>query len=240
MSASVLCAAHLRVEIGRRTILADLSLQAAPGEFISIIGPNGAGKSTLLRALRGTLPSKGRIEVCGKKLRVLSDKETVRYILTCRKMCRSISALRRLDRLGRSLSVSEVVAERTRRGCCDRSSLHGVYQRREACATVCGERQRVLLAKAFAQETPLLFLDEPTANLDLTYQEEIFRHCRGLCRAKAGAKLIVMVVHDIRLAAKFCLRLLLLADGKILADGAPHAVVTEQHLSMRATRRALH
>lgn len=59
MSASVLCAAHLRVEIGRRTILADLSLQAAPGEFISIIGPNGAGKSTLLRALRGTLPSKG-------------------------------------------------------------------------------------------------------------------------------------------------------------------------------------
>lgn len=80
MSASVLCAAHLRVEIGRRTILADLSLQAAPGEFIGIIGPNGAGKSTLLRALRGTLPSKGRIEVCGKNLRTLSDKETARYI----------------------------------------------------------------------------------------------------------------------------------------------------------------
>jgi iron complex transport system ATP-binding protein len=79
-----------------------------------------------------------------------------------------------------------------------------------------GQRQRVLLAKVLAQQTPLLFLDEPATGLDMVYQEEIFRFCRELC---AAGKTVLMVAHELSLAARFCSRLLLAAKGGILADG---------------------
>jgi iron complex transport system ATP-binding protein len=91
-----------------------------------------------------------------------------------------------------------------------------------------GERQRILLAKVLAQETPLIFLDEPTASLDLVYQEEIFRYCQAVCK---DAKTVLIIAHDIKLAAKFCSRLILLADGRIVADGAPAAVITTDNLA---------
>ena len=90
-----------------------------------------------------------------------------------------------------------------------------------------GERQRVLLAKILAQETPLIFLDEPTASLDLVYQEEIFRCCTLLARQ---GKTIVMVCHDLTMAARYCSRLVMIAGGRILADGRPAEVMTEEHL----------
>ena len=92
-----------------------------------------------------------------------------------------------------------------------------------------GQRQRVLLAKVLAQQTPLLFLDEPATGLDLVYQEEIFRFCRELC---AAGKTVLMVVHELSLAARFCSRLLLIAKGKLTADGAPAEVMQESRLSM--------
>ena len=91
-----------------------------------------------------------------------------------------------------------------------------------------GQRQRVLLARALAQQTRLLLLDEPTTGLDLVYQEEIFRLAVEL--GKAGRTLLI-VVHDLSLAGRFCSRLLLLAKGRILADGAPDDVLTEPLLS---------
>lgn len=87
-----------------------------------------------------------------------------------------------------------------------------------------GQRQRVLLAKILAQQTSVLLLDEPAAGLDLMYQEEIFRFCQDLC---AAGRTVLLVVHELGLAARFCSRLLLTANGQLLADGQPAEVLTE-------------
>lgn len=92
-----------------------------------------------------------------------------------------------------------------------------------------GQRQRVFLAKILAQTTPILFMDEPTAGLDLFYQEEIFRFTRELARNR---KTILMVIHELNLAARYCDRILLLGQGKLIADGLPEQVFTEKMLSM--------
>ena len=92
-----------------------------------------------------------------------------------------------------------------------------------------GQKQRILLAKVLAQKTPILFLDEPTTGLDIVYQEEIFRFCETLCKA---GKTVIMVAHELNLAAKFCNRLLLVANGGILADGSPEEVLDAGHLSI--------
>ena len=92
-----------------------------------------------------------------------------------------------------------------------------------------GQKQRILLAKVLAQKTPILFLDEPTTGLDIVYQEEIFRFCETLCKA---GKTVIMVAHELNLAAKFCNRLLLVANGGILADGSPEEVLDAGHLSL--------
>ena len=91
-----------------------------------------------------------------------------------------------------------------------------------------GQRQRVLLAKVLAQQTPVLFLDEPATGLDIIYQEEIFRFCRDLC---AAGKTVLLVAHELSLAARFCSRLLLVGHGKLLADGAPRDVLTDELLT---------
>lgn len=91
-----------------------------------------------------------------------------------------------------------------------------------------GQRQRVLLAKVLAQQTPILFLDEPSTGLDIFYQEEIYRFCRELCGA---GKTVLMVVHEMSLAGKFCSRLMLVGQNKILADGTPEEVLTGENLS---------
>ena len=91
-----------------------------------------------------------------------------------------------------------------------------------------GQRQRVLLAKVLAQQTPVLFLDEPATGLDIIYQEEIFRFCRELC---AAGKTVLLVAHELSLAARFCSRLLLIGRGTLLADGMPQAVLTDELLT---------
>ena len=91
-----------------------------------------------------------------------------------------------------------------------------------------GQRQRVLLAKVLAQQTPVLFLDEPAAGLDLFYQEQIFRFCREL---SSRGKTVVMVVHELSLADRYCSRLMLLKQGNVLADAAPQQVLTDKLLS---------
>jgi iron complex transport system ATP-binding protein len=91
-----------------------------------------------------------------------------------------------------------------------------------------GQKQRILLAKVLAQQTPILFLDEPTTGLDMVYQEEIFRFSKSLTEM---GKTILMVVHELNLAAKYCSRIILLGDGTVIADGKPDDVFTETVLS---------
>ncbi len=106
----------------------------------------------------------------------------------------------------------------------------GVYELKDTPikAMSGGQRQRVLLAKILAQQTPVLFLDEPASGLDLFYQEEIFRFCQEMCNR---GKTVIMVVHELNLAARYCSRVMLINNGSVIADDKPAAVLTDQLLT---------
>ncbi|MBP2630393.1 MAG: hmuV 3 [Firmicutes bacterium] len=231
---SVLVAENVSVTIGKRKILHELNLKAQKGEFIGIIGPNGAGKSTLLKALRGlTKNTIGSVKLFGQEIAQFSDKE-----IACR-----IAYMQQEVNLGFGFSTLEVVLAGRypylswwQNECKADYEIARKYmnfagvghlEEKKVSQLSGGERQRVLLAKVLAQETPLLYLDEPTASLDLAYQEEIFRYCQRLCHE---GKTVLIIVHDIRLAAKFCSRLVLLANGTIVDDGKPEKVITTDNL----------
>lgn len=231
---SVLVAKNISVAIGKQKILHGLNLKAEKGEFIGIIGPNGAGKSTLLKALRGlTKNTIGSVKIFGREIAQFSDK----------KIARRIAYMQQEVNLGFGFSALDVVLagrypylpwwqnERKADYAIARKYMKftGVEHLEEKKVNQLsgGERQRVLLAKVLVQETPLLYLDEPTASLDLAYQEEIFRYCQSLCNE---GKTILIIVHDIRLAAKFCSRLILIANGTIIDDGNPEKVITTENL----------
>ncbi|WP_378952748.1 ABC transporter ATP-binding protein [Pelosinus sp. sgz500959] len=229
-----LVADNVCVQIGDKKIVHHCSFTATRGEFIGIIGPNGAGKSTLLKSLRGMLPvSAGEVKVFNHPIHRLGDKNAARLV----------AYMQQEVNVGFGFTALEVVLagrypylkwwEN------ERDADRQIAEKYMAFTGVTplahepvnqvsgGERQRILLAKVLAQETPLIFLDEPTASLDLVYQEEIFRYCQTICKEE---KSVFMIAHDIRLAAKFCSRLILLAHGQIVADGAPSDVLTVENL----------
>lgn len=224
----------LTVRLGDKLILADNSLAIGEGEFVGIIGPNGAGKSTLMRSLRGLIPLQaGEVKIYGKPPHKMGEKEIARLIAYMQQdinidfgfTAKDIVLAGRYPYVKWWQDESEAdyrVAEKY-------MAFTGVaaLADRQVNQVSGGERQRILLAKVLAQETPLIFLDEPTASLDLVYQEEIFRYCQAVCR---DGKTALLIAHDIEMAAKFCTRLILLANGKILADGSPAEVITVKHL----------
>lgn len=219
----------------KKNILENININVSKGELIGIIGPNGSGKSTLLKAIRGILPkSKGSIKIFNEEVEEISDKE----------FALKVAYLQQNMIIGFGYTTKEVI-------------LTGRYPHKkwwqqdnendEKIINLCmeftgvadfkdipinnlsgGQKQRVFLAKVLAQQTPILFLDEPTTGLDVFYQEEIFRYCKKLCEA---GKSIIMVVHELSLAAKFCSRLLLIAKKGIIADGEPEKVLTKEKLS---------
>ena len=233
MEKPILTVENVGLAIDEHTILQDIDFAVGEGEFVGIIGPNGAGKSTLLKSLRGMNPATGTIKVFDKDLHRLSEKEIARNVAYMQQemntgfgfSAKQVVLAGRYPYLAWWQNESEddvAIAEKY-------MNFTGVLHLadKDINRMSGGEKQRVLLAKVLTQETNLIFLDEPTASLDLTYQEEIFRQCKELCHE---GKTILIVVHDIRLAAKFCSRLILLNEGKILADGSPSDVITVKNL----------
>lgn len=219
----------------QRPIINQVNFTVRAGECVGIIGPNGAGKSTLLKALRGLIPLlDGSVHYFNKPLTEFAEKELARHVAYMQQDVNVSFGFTGLAVVlaGRYSYLSWWQGEteedyRIARSCME---CTGVLDLADVPVQQVsgGQRQRVLLAKALAQATPLLFLDEPTASLDLLYQEEIFRYCQTMSES---GKTILMVVHDLKLAAKFCSRLLLVADGGILADGAPDEVITGENLA---------
>ncbi|HWQ61622.1 MAG TPA: ABC transporter ATP-binding protein [Negativicutes bacterium] len=231
---SALVADGVYINIGERTIIHDCSLKIDRGEFVGIIGPNGAGKSTLLKGLRGLLPvASGQVSVYGHPIHRLGDKKAARLV----------AFMQQEVNVGFGFTALEVVMAGRypymkwwqNEGADDRhiAKQYMAFTGIEALAdkpvnqVSGGERQRILLAKVLTQETPLIFLDEPTASLDLVFQEETFRYCQAVCKE---GKSVLIIAHDIKLAAKFCSRLVLLAEGRVVADGAPEDVITADNL----------
>ena len=219
----------------RQVILEDVSFGVEAGEMVGLIGPNGAGKSTLLKTLRGILaPLSGEIALMGRPIAELSAKEFARnaaYLQQHLEMTFDYSA-REVVLSGRYPYLSWWRQERANdlaiaEACMAYTGVADMAEK-PLQAMSGGQRQRVLLAKVLAQQTPVLFLDEPATGLDIIYQEEIFRFCRELC---AAGKTVVLVAHELSLAARFCSRLLLIGRGALLADGLPREVLTADLLT---------
>lgn len=216
-------------------ILHDLNFSIQAGDFVGIIGKNGAGKSTLLKSMRGFLPlDKGEILLADRRVQDYSQRE----------LARKIAYLQQQVELTFDYTVRDMVMagrypykkwwqqqgdedDRIIEACMKYTDVLDMAER-PIRALSGGQRQRVLLAKVLAQQTPVLFLDEPAAGLDLFYQEQIFRFCREL---SARGKTVVMVVHELNLADRYCSRLMLLKHGNVLADAAPQQVLTDELLS---------
>lgn len=222
---------------GTRNALSGVSLRAEPGQITAIIGPNGAGKSTLLRALNGALPlASGNLLLDGAPLRSYSRRAASRRIAVVAQEADLRFPVTVIEfvlggrfawahasawgwETERDLAVAVEVLEETELRQLKNRPMNELSG---------GERQRAVLARALATEAKILLLDEPTANLDLSHQATMMRLVRGRCD-RHGASAIV-VTHDLNLAAQFANRILLIQDGRTLAEGAPQSVLTSQLL----------
>ena len=221
------------VEIDGRQILADASIRVFSGEIVALIGPNGAGKSTLLAALTGDQPrTRGTIEIAGRPLDDWKLKELAqqRAVLLQENGVFFPFTVEQVVEMGRAPwqrtpldhDDEEAVDEAIRLTDIER------FRHRQVPSLSGGERARSAFARVLAQRTGILLLDEPTAALDLRHQEDVLRLARQ--RAHAGDAVIV-VLHDLNLAAAYADRIALLSSGRIVAQGSPREVLTVERIS---------
>jgi iron complex transport system ATP-binding protein len=220
------------VSLAGRMVLNDISLSLASGHLVALVGPNGAGKTTLLRALAGLVPSSGAIHVGGDALSSLPLRERARrfaylpqgHLVHWPLPARDIVALGRYphgatdparltprdsEAVLRAMQATDVVEFSARRV----TELSG------------GERSRVALARVLAAEVPVILADEPTSSLDPRHQIDVMKTLRQA--ADKGA-LVMVVTHDLGLAARFADTILVLSDGRLVSQGAPAEALSEQ------------
>ena len=228
--ASALRFEDVRVALGGKRVLEGVSLGLEAGEVLGLVGPNGAGKSTLIRAASRLVPLEaGRIEVDGQPIEGWSRRELAQRVAVVPQLPEAPPGMRvgELVLLGRSPHLGMLEHEGAR----DRA-IAWASMLRAGCADLAerplgtlsgGQRRRAFIARALAQEAPALLLDEPTANLDPQAQGELFTLLREL--AAAGTAILV-VVHDLTLAAAYCDRVALLDAGRVVGTGTPAEVLT--------------
>jgi iron complex transport system ATP-binding protein len=216
-------------------VLKNVSLRVEAGEVVAVLGPNGAGKSTLLKAVSGVLSLRaGSVKINGREVVRLPEAERARHIAV-------VPQARSLP--GAFTVYQTVLLGRTpylgwlgRAGKSDLDHVHRALSQTDsqllaerAISTLSGgEQQRVLLARALAQNTPVLLLDEPTSHLDLQYQYSFLNLVRQLVTEKGLA--VLMVLHDLNLAGLYADRVVLLEGGEIRAEGIPAGVLTEENI----------
>lgn len=225
---------NLDVSLGHKAVLEAVSFEVREGEFIGLIGPNGAGKTTLLRALLGLTPSTGTLLLNGSDLRrmhVADRAKAISYLPQERDVAWPVT-VRMLVSLGRS-ALKPVFAGLDSG---DEAAIETAMQRmsvaefasRPANELSGGERARALIARVLAQDTPIIMADEPVAGLDPAHQLELMEVFTGLAAEK---RTVIASLHDLGLAAKYCTRLIVLDQGKLVADGVPEEVLTPQLLN---------
>ena len=227
-----LTAQGVSVKLSGRAVLKDISLSLSPGHLVALVGPNGAGKTTLLRALAGLVPFDGAIEVGGDALSSLRLSERARrfaylpqgHIVHWPLPARDIVALGRYphgatdparltaadsEAVLRAMQATDVMEFAARRV----TELSG------------GERSRVALARVLAVEAPVILADEPTASLDPRHQIDVMKSLRA---AADQGTLVMVVTHDLGLAGRFADTVLVLSDGRLVAQGAAAEALSEQ------------
>jgi len=229
---SLLTAQDVGVTLSGRTVLDGISLSLPSGQFVALVGPNGAGKTTLLRALAGLVSSTGTIEIGGDRLSSLSLRERAKRF----------GYLPQGHVVHWPLPVRDVVAlGRYPHGATDPARLSPVDQQavlramhatnvftfaeRPITELSGGERSRVALARVLAVEAPVLLADEPTASLDPRYQIDVMKSLRN---AADRGVIVLVVTHDLGLAARFADMVLVLSGGRLVAKGKPQQALSEQ------------
>jgi iron complex transport system ATP-binding protein len=213
-------------------VLHDVSLALPSGRLVALVGPNGAGKTTLLRALAGLVPSEGIVHVGGNALSALSLRERARrfgylpqgHMVHWPLPARDIVALGRYphgatdparltpadaEAVARAMRIADVVD----------------FAERPVTELSGGERSRVALARVLAVEAPVILADEPTSSLDPRHQIDVMKTLR---LATGKGALVIVVTHDLGLAARFADTILVLSDGRLVSQGAPMEALSEQ------------
>ena len=220
---------------GNGLVLHDIDLSVEPGEMVGLLGPNGSGKTTLIKLASGILkPGQGEIWLDGSNLNQIKRKAVARSIAVMPQQFHIPFAFRvgEVVMLGRIPFIrtltGETEADREAVGYALELAGISELEQRRFDELSGGERQKVILAMVLAQQPELLLLDEPTVHLDITHQVEILELVRGLNRRQGLT--VVAAMHDLNLASLYFDRLVLLKEGKVLADGTPAEVITEDML----------
>lgn len=223
----------LSYSIEGKEILKDINLVINKGELVGLIGPNGAGKTTLLKSINGLKKVEGQVFLGEKNTKKMKKKALARLIALMKQDTEVkfpfsvwqvvlMGRYPHLDWTKQEKEKDQQIAKKYMEYTNTWSLAHKSIQELSG-----GERQRTMMAKVLTQETPVILLDEPTANLDIAYQEQIFRYSQQFCQ-EGGT--VIAAVHDLKVAAKYCHRLVLLKEGQIIAQGKPEEVLTPANL----------
>jgi iron complex transport system ATP-binding protein len=217
-------------------ILDDISFKLHKGKILGLIGPNGAGKTSLIRTINGAVtPANGKIIFKKQDLTQLKPQDRAQLVTTV-PQARNVPpgfTVEQIVQMGRTpyLNWFGAVTPKDEEFVEKALQRTNILQLRDLMADEIsgGEQQRVILARAIAQDTPLLLLDEPTTHLDIRYQmqflELLFEH------VKEKKTSVIIALHDLNQAVRFCDEVLLLSCGKVFASGKPHKVLSEKNLS---------
>jgi iron complex transport system ATP-binding protein len=226
---------RLCVSLGGTEVLHDVSAAVENGEWVAVIGPNGAGKTTLLRAIASLVPFVGSIELLGEDLRSLPHRERARRVALVAQIptMPPEMSVHEYVLLGRTPYIGYLATERrsdhdAAEAAIERLEL-GPFAKRRLSSLSGGERQRTVLARALAQDAPLLVLDEPTSALDVGRQQQALEIVDEL-RATEGLT-VLSAMHDLTLAGQYADRLLLLDRGRLVAEGSAREVLTRALIS---------
>ncbi|HEU4346648.1 MAG TPA: ABC transporter ATP-binding protein [Actinoplanes sp.] len=220
----------LSVRLDGNPILDRVDVEVADREWVTVIGPNGAGKSTLLRAVGGLIPYTGEVRLGADRLARLKSRDRARRIAMVAQTPVVPPGMRVLDYV--LLGRTPYIAPLGRESESDLSAVDevlelldlGQFAGRKLDTLSGGERQRAFLARALAQGAPILLLDEPTSALDIGHQQEVLELIDLL---RTGRDLTVLAtMHDLTTAGQYADRLVLLADGRVVAAGPPRDVLT--------------
>jgi len=215
---------------GRAEVLRKIDLVVPEGQIAAVLGPNGAGKTTLVRLAAGSVtPDTGTVRIFGRELRALAPKERAREVAVVPQESRLLYefSVREVVLMGRSPHLGLLGLDGPQdRAVADEAMVRtGVNDLAERTFRTLsgGEKQRAVVARALAQESRLLLLDEPTTFLDLRHQLDLYELLVSLARERG--RTLVIASHDLNLAARYCDRMILLRAGAVVADGPPERVL---------------
>jgi iron complex transport system ATP-binding protein len=234
---SSLVVEELGVVLAGREVLCGIHLAAAPGSWVGLVGPNGAGKTTLLRAIAGAVPHTGCVSIGADRTSGMSRRSLARSVAWVPQEPVLPAGMPVADYvlLGRLAHLSYLARE----GASDRAIVNAVLERlalvplasRSLETLSGGERRRAAVARALAQETPVLLLDEPTAALDIGRQQDVLELIAGL-RAERHLT-VIAAMHDLTLSGQYADRLTFLEAGRVVLEGTPSEVLTEAAVRQR-------